>query len=59
MEILELEIFFWDITIPNHKLYTYPQTEKNQTPFNIIHPSNLPFTLPETNIAPENGWLED
>ena len=44
---------------PNHKLYTYPNTGKNQTPFNIIHPSKLPFTLPETNIAPENGWLED
>ena len=25
----------------------------------VFHPCDLYNTLPETNIAPENGWLED
>ncbi len=24
----------------------------------VISPDLMEFTLPETNIAPENGWLE-
>ena len=27
--------------------------------FELPHKKNKTYTLPETNIAPENGWLED
>ena len=54
----------WTAGVLNHQEfhrsimgYTSPQS---MLPFSVrsVSPKILGLTLPETNIAPENGWLE-
>ena len=68
MQLLPLEIGRWQRRWGDRDLYTLPETNSKSpkwketnfggTTFPLNHDYGRKGTLPETNIAPENGWLE-